>query len=69
MKCRKGYEVQILHSAAGWYRGTLDEYGMPNCRLSSTYSPRVEGADKLPLDRQDAMENIYCNGCGNCKIK
>ena len=66
MKCVKGYEVEPLRSAAGYYMGTLDEDGCPNCRLSSTYAKTAEQAKSLPLDRQNAMENAFCNGCGRC---
>ena len=69
MKCVKGYEVQPLRSAAGYYMGTLDDEGFPNCRLSSGYAKTAEKAKELPLDRQGgymAPENEFCNGCGRC---
>lgn len=66
MQCKKGYEVQPLKSAAGYYMGTLDEDGCPNCRLSTGYTKTAEAAKQLPLDRQTAMENAFCNGCGRC---
>lgn len=66
MKCVKGYEVEPQKSAAGYYMGTIDYDGIPKCRISSKYAESVEEAKSLPLDRQSAMENEYCNGCGNC---
>lgn len=64
MKCRKGYEVQPLKSAAGWYIGTVDEDGFPNCRISTQYAETGFKALELPLDRQTGcIENEFCN-CG-----
>lgn len=36
-KCKKGHEVKVMRSAAGYYRGTADEQGYPNCRLTTRY--------------------------------
>lgn len=67
MKCKMGLEVIPCSSAAGWYMGTLDgEDGAPNCRLTSCYAATRGKATKLPLDRQNALENQFCNGNGNC---
>ena len=66
MKCVKGYEVEPQRSAAGYYLGTVDEFGCPNCRISSRYAKTKEDAEKLPMDRQSVMENEFCNGCGKC---
>lgn len=66
MKCKKGYEVQPLKSAAGYYMGTYDKEGFPNCRISTQYAKTQEEAKKLALDRQCAEENYFCNGCGRC---
>ena len=65
MKCSKGLEVGVLYSNAGFYVGTKSELGEPNCRISG-YSSGSERAKSLPLDRQDALENKFCNGCGKC---
>ena len=65
MKCAKGYEIKPLKSAAGWYLGTVDVNGFPNCRLTSNYAPTKEDALRLFMDRQMASENEFCNdGCG-----
>lgn len=69
MKCVKGFEVCPQRSAAGYYMGTFDPEEGPNCRLSSAYAKTAEEAKELPLDRQDAMENMFCNGCGNCFVE
>jgi hypothetical protein len=66
MKCIKGYEIKPIKSGAGWYMGARDEDGDPQCRITSGYAVREEEASLLTLDRQDAMENIYCNKCGRC---
>ena len=64
--CKKGLKVEPLRSAAGYYMGTVDEEGFPNCKLSSAYAKTAKDAEKLSLDRQIADENVFCNGCGNC---
>lgn len=69
MKCIKGYDVEPLRSAAGYYMGAIDYEEGPICRITSLYAKDAEGAKSLPLDRQDADENMFCNGCGNCFIK
>lgn len=68
MKCRKGLEVKVLKSAAGYYVGTLTEDGFPNCRITTLYSATEEGAmNDLLLDRQTGcMENEFCNGGKGC---
>lgn len=66
MKCIKGYEVEPQRSGAGYYMGTVNEEQMPNCRLTTQYAKKREDAKNLPLDRQHATENAFCNGCGKC---
>lgn len=67
MKCYRGYEVQPLKTPSGlWYMGTVNEEGLPNCRISTGYAKTKEAAKELPLDRQDVMENVFCNGYGHC---
>lgn len=67
MNCKKGYEVKPLKSGAGWYLGTLDEEGFPNCRISREYAETKEDAEYLLADRQSGcMENEYCNGGRGC---
>lgn len=65
-KCKRGYTIKALKSAAGWYVGTLDESGFPQCRLSSCYAKTKEEAEKLPLDRGYACEIKFCNGGTGC---
>lgn len=67
LKCVKGLVVEPQRSAAGYYMGTVDEEGFPNCRISNGYAKTREGAAKLLLDRQNADENRFCSGgCGCC---
>lgn len=65
--CKKGLAVKPYKSFAGWYIGTWDADG-PRCRLTTMYAKTEEEAKQLPLDRCDACENVYCNGCGYCEI-
>lgn len=65
-KCKRGLVVKPLRSAAGYYIGTLDEEGFPNCRISNQYAKTAKDAESLALDRQTAEENVFCNGCGKC---
>lgn len=67
MKCRKGYEVKPIKSFAGYYLGTLDEEGFPNCRISKNYAETEFKASLLPMDRQlGCIENEHCNGGQGC---
>ena len=69
MKCLKGYEVKPLKSGAGWYLGTIDEEGFPNCRISTGYAKTEEEAKHLPMNRQTGcIENEFCNGGRGCFI-
>ena len=72
MKCKRGFDVKPIRSAAGYYIGTLDNEGFPNCRISSEYAETEESAVMLPLDRQiGCMENEFCNegkGCFNYEV-
>lgn len=64
MKCKKGYEVDVCKSAAGYYIGTVDEFGCPNCRISG-YAKTAEDASILPMDRE-CIEREFCNGGTGC---
>lgn len=67
--CRRGHEIQVLKSGAGYYIGTVDEEGFPYCRISAGYSKTAEGCKDLVEDRAYAMEIWFCNGnkgCLNC---
>lgn len=67
MKCTKGFDVVPLKSGAGWYIGTVDEDGFPNCRITKGYALTKEGAKTLPLDRQvGCIENEFCNRGEGC---
>lgn len=68
IKCRKGKEIQILRSGAGYYLGTVTEDGCPNCRVSIGYAPTYEKAKELLPDRV-CEENMFCNGYKGCNIK
>lgn len=69
MKCRRGYEIKPLKSGAGWYLGTLDEDGFPNCRISVDYAKSEEEALKLSQFRDYAMEVQFCNKGLGCIVE
>lgn len=65
--CRKGYEIKVLKSCAGYYLGTVTKDGVPYCRCSTEYAPTKEEAEKcLFVDRHFAMENMDCNHGKGC---
>lgn len=64
--CRKGYEIKALKSGAGYYLGTVDEDGLPYCRISIEYAKTEEEAKKLLCDRTYAMEVQFCNEGKGC---
>ena len=67
MKCIKGYEIEVLHSAAGYYIGTFCKDG-PNCRVSNYY--KTEKQAKVALDTATfgryAAEIDFCNNGLSC---
>jgi hypothetical protein len=65
-KCKKGYVVEILKTPAGYYIGTKDEEGLPNCRISG-YSEN--GIGLIPDRQVGCIENEYCNGGMGCFLK
>lgn len=67
LTCKKGYEIQVLMSGAGYYIGTMDNTYGPNCRISGYFPTReaAEKASKTRFEKRQCMENDYCSG-GNC---
>lgn len=65
IECKKGYKIEAIKSAAGYYLGTRVD-GFPNCRLTTEYAKTEEEAKKLCCNRQNAMENQFCNCTGCC---
>ena len=65
MRCRKGHDVEVLHSGAGYYMGTKED-GEPFCRITRHYAGTAEEAALLPLNRQFSPENAACNSNGGC---
>lgn len=69
MKCKKGFNITVCKSAAGYYIGTVDEDGVPNCRISG-YADNEKDADSLSMSRQfGCVENEYCNGGRGCFVE
>ena len=67
MKCKKGFEIEVFKSPAGYYLGTKDQDGFPNCRISREYAATKEEAERLPLNRQiGSIENEWCNNGEGC---
>ena len=67
MQFKKGFQIQPMPSHMGYYMGTVDEQGFPNCRVSSRYAKTQEEALTLPLDRQSGcIENEFCNNGSGC---
>lgn len=65
-KCKMGHEIKILKSNAGYYIGTYDEDGLPNCRISNGYSKEKENTKNL--SERFCAENRYCNKNLGCLI-
>lgn len=68
-KCTRGYEIRVMKSAAGYYLGTVDECGFPNCRVSSSYAKTEEMAEKQLIPDRVCEENMFCNGFCGCFAK
>lgn len=70
-KCIKGYEFVINGSAAGYYIGTIDNEGFPNCRCSGYYKTKeaVDSALESGLFDRTCEENLFCNGGKSCIAK
>lgn len=64
--CKKGNEIVMEKTPAGFCLGTWDEDG-PCCRISS-YASTEKGAERLIPDRV-SEETIFCNGGCGCCIK
>lgn len=65
--CGKGYEVKPLESYAGWYIGTVDDMGLPNCHISQEYYKTAKEAAEALYVRHDfhqrvCAENVFCCG-------
>ena len=65
--CYKGHNIQVLKSEAGFYIGTLVEFGVPYCRLSSDYyqskDKTREALDTGKIIERNAIENeLYSDG-------
>lgn len=63
MLCVRGHEIKALKSAAGWYIGTVDEFGCPYCRISISYYEIEEEAKKMMAEGfaiKDYGENEWC---------
>ena len=67
-RCVKGYSIEVIKSPAGYYLGTKDQKGFPNCRISG-YCQSEELVIYLIANRQTGcIENEYCNQGKGCFI-
>ena len=67
MKCVKGYKIEPMQSAAGWYMGTRSEEGWPNCRMTNKYyKTPAEAIDNMYNDYRFCEENNFCSGGRVC---
>jgi hypothetical protein len=66
-KCSKGLTLRILKTGAGYYVGTLDEEGFPNCRISDYFESAFSTFKDLPVGARYRVrtENQFC--CPNCQ--
>ena len=72
MKCKKGYEFEVMSTPAGYYVGTVcedDGYPEPYCRASGYYNTRQDAEKALEEKTfvRYAAENEFCNGGEGCK--
>ena len=68
MKCIKGHNVQVLNSIE-YYIGTIDEDGLPYCRISKLYYSTKEAAEEALKNTfiiRDCIENDFCNEGKRC---
>ena len=68
-KCKKGCTVEIMASPAGFYMGTKDEDGLPNCRISGYCRSKEMAAYLIPNRQTNCMENEWCNGGTGCELR
>lgn len=68
MKCRKGYEVEVMKSPAGYYLGTKDKEGFPNCRISGYCKSEELAPYLIPSRQTNCIENEYCNEGRGCFV-
>jgi hypothetical protein len=69
MNCIKGYKIQVL-SGNGYYIGTLDNEGLPMCRLSEEYYKKRADAESALNDgtftQRNCVENDFCSDGQPC---
>ena len=71
LKCKKGFEIEVLSSNAGFYIGTFDPEEGPNCRISEQYFKTREQAERrlanMSFTQRWCDENDFCHqGTGCC---
>lgn len=66
-KCRRGFTIISRESMTGFYLGTVDEIGLPNCRCSKYFESKEE-LESSAIRERDCIENDYCNGGQGCFV-
>lgn len=68
MKCKKGYEIQLLFSnVRGYTLGTVNENdSTARCIISKEWCIDPEDAELVPYNNQRSDECMACNGNGSC---
>lgn len=69
--CKKGFEVKVFSSYAGYYIGTFDPEEGPNCRISGYYQKESEASSDLYARKwkdRYCVENQFCNEGSGCMI-
>lgn len=72
MKCTKGFKLEALRCGAGYYIGTRDDDGLPNCRISDGYfkdqSMAQEALDSMMFRIRCCAENEFCSNGRGCVL-
>lgn len=63
--CARGYSMEVLSSNAGYYVGTTDDIGLPNCRVSEYFKSQEE-LKSSPIQFRNCCENSICNEGKDC---
>lgn len=70
--CRCGHKAMVCNSSAGYYIGTVDEDGLPNCRTTDYYNSKAFAQSDLEhgtYKERNNTENAFVCGIGACMIK
>lgn len=70
MQCTRNKKLSVLSTNAGHYIGTVDEHGLPYCRVSEQYYPEKQSAEDALKSKsftpRHSPENAFCAGTAGC---